>query len=320
MKNKTIHTKHTHSSPFFAHRSLLTAHRSLLIALCSLSFALCSLLFANCQTLPNGAQAFLMESGFAPLDSGATAYIFGNVREVRPIIELLPIPELKDRQIRQMLDKTDYVAAAFFPAQSGRRFQLVTWGNYPSNANMGFTLHSGWEKRNGQLSGSFWYSSANRISVALNTRQAFVAASLNNESRDPLTHPPGMEIPEGFNEFRRGAPLSCWLENPAPAIYRILNEMGVPIRFPVQKLFFNISPAGENFESVIRLEFESATQARGVAAILNLAGGFVAGDESIAAALFLANPPVQNGQNIDIKTAPLSAQEISLLLQMFSLY
>ncbi|MDR0322173.1 MAG: hypothetical protein LBI28_11770 [Treponema sp.] len=304
MQNKTIYTKYP---------SLLTVFSLLLIALCSL-------LITNCQTLPSGAQAFLMESGFAPLDSGASAYIFGNVREVRPIIELLPIEELNDRQIRQMLDKTDYVAAAFFPAQSGRRFQLVTWGNYPSNANMGFTLHSGWEKRRGQLSGSFWYSSAGRISVALNTRQAFVAASLVNESRDPVTPPPGMEIPEGFNEFRAGAPLSCWLENPAPAIYRILNEMGIPIRFPVQKLFFNIAPTGEKFESVIRLQFENATQARGVAAILNLAGGFASSDDFIASALFLANPPVQNGQNIDIKTAPLSAREISLLLQMFSLY
>jgi hypothetical protein len=292
----------------------------------------------SCQTMPKAPDVFQEEARFAPLDTGASVYIFANVKEARSIINLLPVEELKDRQAVQMLDRSNYIAAAFFPPQSGRRFQLVAWGNFPgTGAGMAFSFDRNWQQQRSATGGSFWHSSVNRLSISMNSKQAFVADSLNDTPVDPLTSPPGTEIPEGFNAFRHGtqrvpgisgtgdtgttAPLSFWLENPGPIIQQLLNEAGLPLRFPVQKLFINlfvINETPERYEAIIRFQFENASHARGMAAILNLAGGFTA-DNPLTSILF-ANPPVQEGLNVDIKSAPLNDAELLNLLSLFSLF
>ena len=223
-----------------------------------------------------------------------------------------------------MLDRTNFFTAALFPAESGRRFQLAAWGNYPrSQAGMAFSFDRGWQNRRSASGSSYWYSSANKLSIAITSKQAFVAASVTNEPADPFAVP-GAEIPQGFNSFRQGSqglpgsPLSCWMANPGPAIARIMNNAGLPLRFPVQQLFINLYNMEEQqYEALIRFQFENASQARGMASILNLAGSFIS-DTRIA--MLLANPPVHNGANLDIRTARLNERELSLLLQMFSLY
>lgn len=288
-------------------------------------FVLCSLFFFSCQTTPKFFDSFTEDANTIPLDTGAQVYIFANAKEARPILELLPIEELNNKHAIQILDRTAFVMAALFPQNSERRMQIAAWGNYPSSrAGMAFTFSRSWKKHRSQTGNSFWYSRANALSLALNSRQAFVVQtrindSLNDQLIDPFAVPPGKQTPEGFNSFRQGAVLSCWLENPAPLLSRALNQAGIPIRFPVQQLFINLntvaSGQSQQYAAVFRLQFENASQARGMSAILNLAGDFSA-DDTISS-LFLANPPVLNDRNIDIKTAPLTEKELSLLLEMF---
>jgi len=299
-------------------RSLLIAHYSLLI-----------LIFLSCQTAPKIPDAALMETGI-PLDSGARVYILADVTKMRPIIDLLPIEELNDSQTRQMLERTDFLAAALFPEESGRRFQLAAWGSYPSfQAGMAFTFSKQWQKRRSETGQNFWYSGVNGLSISMDSKQAFVAASKNDTPYYPVTAAPGVEPPEGFNEFRKNAegissPLSCWMEDPAPLINQMLGIAGIPIQIPARKLFINLFPAAEGrYEAAIRIQFESAVQARGIAAILTLAGSFVSGESglsSILALILFSNPPVQNGNYIDVKTAALSEDNISGLFRMFLLY
>jgi len=297
-------------SAFFAPRTIG------LMCLCVFLFSLNS-----CQTMsmPDATGALRDNAAHAPLDTGAEVYLFAHARDARSIIDLLPIEELKDRQARQMLDRTDFITAAVFPERSGRRFQLTAWGRYPaSNAGSALNSNKNWEKLTASKGYTYWYARSNGVSLALNNKQAFVVSTLNNASAEPVAAQPGMEIPLGFNDFRKNAPLSCWVNNPAPMLVRILSEAGVPVRFPVQKLFFNLYPAGDKFEALIRLQFENASQARGISAILSLAGGFVSSDPSlIIAALLLANPPVQKEANIDIKTAALTKEELQVLLNYF---
>jgi len=277
----------------------------------------------SCQTMsmPDAAGVLRDDAAHVPLDTGASIYLLADAKEARSIIELLPIQELKDRNARQMLDRTDFVAAAVFPANSGRRFQLTAWGRYPaSNAGAALNSNKSWEKLTSVAGYTYWYSGQNSLSLALNRRQAFAVSTLNKKPAEPLAASPGMEIPQGFNEFRKKAPVSFWFDNPAPALIKILSEAGIPVRFPVQKLFFNLYQAGEKdkFEAIIRLQFENASQARGIAAILNLAGGFVSNDPGMAVtALFLANPPVVSNNNIDIKTAVLDKAALQALLNYF---
>ena len=293
-------------------RSPLTIRSSLFIAHCSLF-----ILFVSCQSAPKVFEMDLNNTASVPLDSGASVYILADAKQARPIIDLLPVEELNNRQTVQMLDRTDFFAAALFPEASKLRFQLVSWGNYPdSGAAMAFGMNKNWKKRRSRAGYSYWHLDG--LSIALNSRQTFVCASSDNAPGDPVTNGGGAKIPEGFGEFCAAAPLSCWLENPAPVFSRILNNAGVPIRFPVQQLFVNLYPVTERrCEALIRMQFENAIQARGMAAIFSLAGNF--SPNEIIASIFLKNPPVQNGRNLDIKTVAMSETEIALLFGLLSI-
>jgi len=274
------------------------------------------ILYISCHTKPAVPGAFLENANSLPLESSASVYIIADVKEARSILDILLAGELKDKQARQMLDKTDFLAAALFPPENERRFQLAVRGNYPGNAGIAFNVSKDWEKKQSAAGQAYWHSGANGLSIALDSKQAFVTASVKNTPCDPITAAPGVDIPEGFVDFSRGHPFSCWLEDPSSFIYRMLNNAGVPVRFPVQKLFLTLSPAEDLYEASIRLQMENATQAKGFAALLNIAGAFVSDtSELMAASLFLANPAVQDGRNINIKTAPLSEAEVLRLFK-----
>jgi len=257
-----------------------------------------------------------------PLDRGGSVYVIANAKQARSIIDLMPIEELKDRETAQMLERTDFFTAALFPPDSGRRFQLAAWGNYPSfGAGFAFSFNRGWQRQNFRAGGTYWHSQISGLSLVISSRQAFVVSSLDNSPIEPKAAEPGIELPQGFSEFSRGSPFSCWIEDPAPMLRRILSGTGLPIQIPVQNLFFNLYPMEEGrYEAYIRMLFENSSQARGMSSILNLASGFMGNDNSTMSLLFFSNRPVINDNTLDIKTASLSDEDISLLLQMFTLY
>ena len=276
------------------------------------------ILFISCQSVPSVPNPFTEDINHLPLDKGALVYLFINVPEARPLLELLPIEELKTTQVRQMIDRTNIAMVAFFPEESNRRFQITSRGNYPkSGADMMLSLNKDWKKQRYAINNTYWHSGKDKLSIAMTTRQAYIAAWTNDTPADPFAAAPGIEIPDGFNDFRKGtgAFLSCWVENPGPVFSQALEKAGVPIRFPVQQLFVNVnSAADKKYEATIRLQFENAIHARGVSAILSLAGAF-SSDDPIAK-LFLSNPPVLNGRNLDIKTAALSESDILQILKI----
>jgi len=289
------------------------------------SWLILFLLFFSCRSAPEVPYTELTEAGGLPLESGASVYILADAKEARQILDILPIEELSNKQTRQMLDRTNFFAAALFPKESGRRFQLVAWGDYPnSGANMAFGMNKNWKKRRSAAGYPWWYSQADGLSIALNSRQAFVYASADNAPGDPVTAGGGVEIPEGFSEFRRDAPFSLWLDDPGLIINRMLNNGGLPVSLPAEKLFIVLFPAAEGqYEAVVRLQFESTSLARGMTAILALAGSFIrngSGQNTLLSMLLFANPPVQSGRNLDIKTAVLSEEKIVQLLELFPFF
>jgi len=278
-------------------------------------------LLVNCQSAPQVPDVFTGNVSAVPLESGASVYLFANAAVVRPIINNLPFEELREENARKMLEKTDYLAAAMFPRTSGRRFQAVGWGKYPSSqAGFAFSINNSWRQERSNAGGNYWHSGANRLSIALESRRAFIISSLNSEPCDPRTAQ-GMEIPGDLNEFRGNAPLYGWMEDPSSAILRIMNDAGLPFRIPVQKLYFSLSPAAsQKYEAVLRLQFESVSQARGLSSILGLAGNFISPDPgSFITMIFFANPPVQNNSYVDIRTAEMDESEIAQLLNLFLL-
>ncbi|MCL1958791.1 MAG: hypothetical protein FWF68_04250 [Spirochaetes bacterium] len=279
-------------------------------------------LFLSCQTAPKVQD---MPEGTLPLSKGASVYVIANVKQARPIIELLPIEELNSKQTRQMLEKTDSFAAAVFPQTSARKMQIAANGNYPGLSGLAFSFNKNWKKQRAESGGIYWYSAESGLSISMNSNQAFVVSSVNKAPVNPVTDVSGVTMPEGFYEFSRGYPVSCWLEDTAPLINRIFSEAEMPVRFPVQYMFINLYPVDSSdlqnqYEALVRLQFENALQSRGMAAIFNLASGFTLNDNSMLASILFANPAVQNGRSLDIRTKRLTEKDITLLLETFLLY
>jgi hypothetical protein len=298
-------------------------------------------LFISCKSVPDIPDPVLGESAYIPLEPGALAYVFADVQKARPILDLVQIRGVNEKQSKEMLDRTKSAVAALYPPESGRRFQLTAWGSYPGiRADMAFGADRSWKKRRSAAEKlSYWYSAKDGLSVALNAQQAFVAASADDVPREPFSTAPGIGAPDDFGEFRRGSLISCWLETPGPLVNRVLGAAQIPLQIPAERIFVSILPATEQadagggeaaenrpYETLLRFQFSSVTQARSLVMLFTLAGAFIEGgmlDESgpaaLAAVLF-ANPPVQDGANLNIKTAALTGKEIALLFNLFSLY
>jgi hypothetical protein len=296
-------------------------------------------LLASCKTAPSTTDAISGEAENLPLEPGAQVYVLADVQAARPILELLPVSELAgqgagNKQMQDMLDRTKSAAVALYRSESGRRFQLTAWGNYPNvKAGMALGMSKEWKKRKTQAGLPYWYSSLRVLSLALNPKQVFVSSSADG----PFAAPPGVKLPEGFTEFRRGAALSCWLEKPGSAINQVFTQMEIPLQIPAERIMLSLFPAAEGntqYQALIRIETASPSHARSLAALLGLARSFgiapsrpSAGDTDtepdiagIMAATLFANQAVQDGQNLNLKTAALSGKEIALLFKIFSIY
>jgi len=270
------------------------------------------ILLVSCQSIPKVPSINLETADSLPFENGAYTYVFADAKKARAIINLLPIEELNNKETRQLLDRTRFFAVALFPQGSGRRYQIAAQGNYPSsNAAIAMSANKNWQKRRSGSGGEYWYSPDSGVSVLIGASHAYAAASFSSDPFEPFTPPPGVEVPKGFNEFRKNSPLSCWIASPLV----LLNKMfaGLPVQ-SVLNLYFNLSPAPEGkYEAVIRLQFENTSHAKGMAVLITLASGFST-DPLLSA--FLTNPPVVNGTALDIRSTPLGEKEIKALLKL----
>jgi hypothetical protein len=278
------------------------------------------LLLISCHTTPIVSDSIFEEMEYVPLDNDAFAYVFTNVKEARPILDIIPVQQLKNWQAKLILENTEIAAAALYPKESIRHFQVAGWGNYPSlRARVALFFNTTWKKQR-STTGAYWHSALQKISVVINPKQVF-AIAWNDSHGNPVPASPGVRMPEGFAHFMRGAALSCWMESPDLLLNQILGNEGIPVKLPAEQLFLNLYPKdGNQCEVLLRLRFENAVQARTIAGVLALAGAFSSERQSIMASIFFANPPVLIGRYLDIRTALLSEREITLLLQMFLLY
>jgi hypothetical protein len=309
--------------------------RSFLIVLSSL-FVLFSL---SCKTVEKAPDFIFEEAALIPLEPGAFAYILTDVQETKPFLDA------PDKYLQQIVDATRYAAMAFYSPNDTRRYHLAAWGNYPSSrAKMALGANKDWKKlRSGVTNSEYWHSEKDQLSVAMTSNQVFVSAARAKEPSDPFSAGPEIALPEGFNEFRRGSVLSCWFENPSTLIGQRLAEMGIALEIPAEQLFFSIFPvsgqtdsaAEQQYESVLRMQFSSETQATAVATLLSFTRGLfslradppdvkqgegVSGIFTTLASLLFANPPVREGKSLIIKTNALDGENVSLLFKSFSLW
>jgi hypothetical protein len=294
---------------------------------------------------------------YLPLAPGGLVYVFADVDASRPILNRVGFGGINGGQAADILDRTRYAAAAVYPEEpsagapgrgSSPTVQAAAWGKYPSaGAGFFFAFSKDWKKKKSVTGKSYWYSERDGLSVALSSSQAFAAMGMNP---DPFAPSPGTPSPEGFAEFRRGAALTLWLENPADPLNRFLDGMGLPLQIPAEQLLISLYPVSPDepkqraeplavtpveiglasYEARLRIKTPSPSQARALVTIFSMARLFVsnaagtggsppAGITALLSILF-ANPPVQDGTFLNIRTALMDESEIALLFSLFSVY
>jgi hypothetical protein len=254
-----------------------------------------------------------------------------DVAACRPILDCLEIQGMDKSQSREILDRTRSVAAAFYPEGGERRFQAAAWGTYPGlRGNMALSAGKDWERGRAKNGGGYYYSVRDGLSVALSASRAFVGGAGPGNHSEPFAEAPGTEVPEGFAEFRRGAALAFWADEPGPRADHFFEALGLPLRLPADRLFVSLVPherdgdAAALYEALIRIETPAASQARALFTLINMARLYLSpageGGDAALGAVFFANPPVQDGRNLSIRTGVLDAEEIALLFRLFSIY
>jgi len=297
-------------------------HGALLLFLSSFFF----LLFLSCASSPK-APDFSLEQNL-PLEPGGYVYLLAE-KDALPVLSQLGFTNISNIQFQVMLHLTEFVAAAIYMTPN-THYRLAAWGEYPAaRARMALNSSREWKKhRSTVVKANYWHSAQSGVSVAITGGMALAATSPADAvtSIDPYTVAPGTAIPEGFNEFRKEAMLACWLNEPGPAINAKLGEMGIPIELPADQVFVSLYPAeNQRYTAHLQIRVSSEIQARGLIMVFGIARNFlprqVDRDNPIAllSSILFANPPEQDGSNLNITTAPLTVHEIALLLKLFAI-
>jgi hypothetical protein len=336
------------------------------------------LVLAACATVPKNPELPLNE--LLPLDSGATAYILVDVPQARPILNKVNLGGYNSAQLSGILDKTSFAAAALYPPESGRGIRAVAWGNYPSfRAGLAFGMSKEWKRQRSATGKTYWYSAGRRVSLALERNRAFAAldpaaamsapavtgtaaaptavrevAAIRGAAAGPYAQEPGIDIPEGFNGFREGAPLALWMENPAGLLDRFLGALRLPIRIPAEQLMAALSalPAAEPaakpmagpdtdpqnsrdsgtgtlYEIRLQIKTPSETSARTFLTLFSTARLFVFRSGGLGEMnqetlklinILFARQAEQQGAYIILRSPPLDENDIALLFNLFSVY
>ncbi|MDR1326586.1 MAG: hypothetical protein LBK00_11175 [Treponema sp.] len=297
-----------------------------LVAFAALVLAACSTSKASLISEADGRE-------YAPLAPGALVYMYADVARMGPLLDILPIEALGQKEVADMIERTDTAMVAFYPNNEKRSFMLAGAGTYPTfGANMGLWFSSAWKKRHSETGASYWYAEKGRNALSLSANQVFVSDG------DPFAPAPGVVIPEGFAVFRRDAVLALWLDDAAApvnqflqvfmeslGIRQVLEMLGVSLTLPVEQAMISVQAVNENYSALIRIGAPSVSQTRGLLGILSLIKRFLPGADGAGldsplslAALLFANDPQEDGLYLTLRTGEFDAQSLVALVSMFA--
>ncbi|MDR1374057.1 MAG: hypothetical protein LBJ24_03700 [Treponema sp.] len=279
--------------------------------------------FLSCASGPKAQPPYVAsEDAFAPIAPGGLIYFsIDDVSRARSLLEKIFPADLAPARNREALDRTESVAAALYPEESGRRFLAAARGRYPSSrAGFSFAFSRDWKKiRSG--AGSYWRSERHKLSMALTGDRAYISDG------PPLIPAPGTKSPEGLEELRRDAVLAGWVDDAAVPINRFIQSLAMPLQVPAERLLFGVYTAGDKkYDVLLNIATPSTSQARALVSLFSMVRLFLAnsdiepGGSAALAFVFFANNPVQEGTNLIVRTGTMDEDGIALLFSMFSLY
>jgi hypothetical protein len=305
------------------------------------------LFLSSCASNPPPA-TYATGGEFAYLTANGSAYFYADVKLSRPIMEHVSVRGVDMTRIGQFLDKVDFLSGAVYPNSAPQHLMLHAWkqkGKVPGASALFFSAQ--WKKTASPSGGNYYHSERYGLSVSTQGSHAFVSDA------DPLAFEPAVSAPEGLTELRWEAILLGWLDHAGAPINNFLSVAGIPVRIPTNRILFGVYrsqepnppaemeepvddeepplPAVENggpfYELRLRVETENTNQARALTTLLAFVRVLtespdvkVAPEYLAALRPLLANPPSQVGSDLAIHTDPMSARELALLFNRFSVY
>jgi len=253
--------------------------------------------------------------GFISLDKDAVAYVLVDTKIMRPIIDIIPVNQLKSWQAAQVIDRTEIALAALFTSDTGRFFQITGFGSYPNLiVNVALAIDRNWRYTFSEKD-HYWYSDRDKLSVNVSSEEVNIVG-WRRTRENPAYEEPGAKMPEGFVEFRHRsgepAPLSLWLENHDSLLDKMLNGEGISVNLPIERLYLNLyHMEGNVFKADVMLQAKNPLFPEGFVMSLSPESN------SALKTLFFTNPPIQNDRNVEFQPVILSEEEIVSLLRIF---
>jgi len=279
---------------------------------------------------------------FIPLDKGAFVYAFADTKTMRPILDIIPISQLKSWQAAQVIDRTEIAIAALFTGDTGRSFQAVGFGSYPSVVvNVALAISKNWKY---MFSGKehYWYSDTDKMSASFSSEEVYVLGWRRTRMK-AVYDEPGVKTPEGFIAFRHRsgepAPLSLWMENQNYILDMMLFGEGITVNVPIERLYLNLYPVENttfkaelmlqmknpflpesfaiNFSPIEKQEPEKPSGSKSSNGEPSYDKSLNSVYDSVLKTRFFANTPILNGRNVEFPAVILSEEDITLLLKVF---
>jgi len=267
---------------------------------------------------------------FIPLDTDAFVYVFVDTKIMRPIIDIVPVNQLKSWQAAQVIDRTEIAVAALFAGDTGRFFQIAGFGSYPNLiVNVALAVDKNWRY---MFSGNdhYWYSDTDRLSASIDSEEVYIVGWRRTRMK-AMYDEPGVKTPEGFIAFRHRsgepAPLSLWMDNQNSILDRMLNGEGITINLPIERLYLNLYHVENKvFKVELMLQTENLLLPESFAISFSPIErpepkeSSDSESDSVLKTLFFTNQPVHNDRNVDFQSVILSEEEIASLLKVFMKY
>jgi len=286
------------------------------------SFSLCKPVSAQTRKTNDSREVpgiVVNGEGSIPLDRGAFVYAFADTKTMRPIIDIIPISQLKSWQAAQVIDRTETAIAGLFTSDTGRLFQAVGFGSYPSLVvNVALAVSKNWKYL---FSGKdhYWYSDTDKMSASFSSEEVYVLGWRRTRMK-AMYDEPGVKTPEGFIAFRnrsgKPAPLSLWMENDNSILDRMLIGEGIAINLPIERLYLNLYVENKVYKAELMLQTRGFFSTANLAINLSEAGE----PDSVLKKLFFTNKPLMNGRSVEFSAVVFSEDEITSLLKVFMKY
>jgi hypothetical protein len=265
---------------------------------------------------------------FAPLEFGASAYIFIDALNARPILNLFSLGNLTREQFGQIAEQTSAVRVALYKRTAEglkNDFMAVAQGSYPNVLSaMALTASPDWRKVHAWNEAPYWYSEAADVSLAMNTKWMLFS------SREPFAHEPASLPPAGFDVFRQNATVSGWLAD-GSVLNKMFKVMEIPLEVDAKTIFFRVDTLQSSADSdetaykiTLRFELFAREQSAGLMTLFNLARLFIGENSAsdtplaLAAKSLLTNAIDTEEGVLTLMTAGLSAERIALIFSVFS--